>query len=421
MKHLFTVIYILLGSIPIAEAQTSYSWASYPTRCTGVGVYTQPNMTVDVTGSGFANYGPQSAASACAATSGNRYYSPKYVTSPNGSAPDWQYNGLALGVDWPNTSSNATVVITFTTPVCGPLTFSIYDINSGTWGGYNPVWRDRVTLSGTNSGGATIYPSSISGCANNTVGGANSNIISAGLNTGCTNGTHLITFNSATIKTLTIVYNSLAIDGTYGTDPDPEYIIIGNISTTTCVLPLERMDFKSSCDDQQPLLQWNTAAGPEADYFEIMRSSDNETFDFAGRVEAESLGNKSNQYSWTDPRPVAKEVLYKIRMVNQDGSTFESPSIPGSPGCFSGLTLGIFPNPARDLFMVECGSSGSDKVFLEILDASGRTVFQTESNGTESADGFFSLELNPASWAPGIYAVKASCNNEVVMKRLVVE
>ena len=400
-------------------AQTNYSWASYPTRCTGVGVYTQPNMTVDVTGSGFANYGPQCAASACAATAGNRYYSPKYVTSPNPSAPDWQYNGLALGVNWSNTSSTATVVITFTTAVCGPLTFSIYDINSGTWGGYNPVWRDRVTISGTNNAAVPIYPSTITGCANNTIGGANNNIISAGLNTGCTNNIHTITFNSPTIKTITILYSSMAIDATYGTDPDPEYIIISDIVSTSCILPENTQKFSASCSGENTKLAWISALGNELASWEILKSENGLEFNTA--VKGSAFKNHSEYYEWTDSNPDPETAFYRLREITQNGIIFESKTIHTDVACNEGLNVELWPNPASESFQFTTGIRTEKTWKVLLTDLAGRSIFEEhhvlDSGNKTDVKGLIQTQgLSPGVYLVTVYAEGMSLTRKILIK-----
>lgn len=404
----FLVLASLLWCSQLAlQAQTTYNWSGYPTRCVGAAVYTQPNMTVTVTGTAFANYGPQSPSSACAASGAQRYFSPKYVSSPNASAPDWQFTGLGLGVDWANTSSNAVVTIDFTTPVCGPLQFSIYDINSGTWGGYSPTWRDRVTISGTNAALATIYPSSISACSNNTISGANSNVINAGINTGCTNATQTITFNSPTIKSLTITYNSLGLDPTYGTDPDPEYIIIGSITSTGCIiLPTSMADLRVECTSLGPKIQWESTSEAENANFEVLGSMDAIAFTPLGKVEAEN-----RRAEWTDQEGIVQ--FYRLRRTLANGDSEESAVVPAPFGCAPNGTLELFPNPSRGRLSVVAKLPGSGEAVFEVFDACGRKVAPKLLSSSQNS-GEFRQELDLSDWPAGIYLVKCSGSDKVL-------
>jgi hypothetical protein len=186
-------------------------------------------MSAVVTNTAFDTRGPQDPNGG--ASSG--YKSPKYVnnatinTYQGGFTNDYGMQGLVLGVDWSNLTSSTTLTITFTTPVSGPVTFNIYDINSGSGGGFSPTFIDKVTITGTNCAGALVYPT-VSGCSNS-VSGPNSNIITGTL--GCTNTTNTITFNAPSVKTITITYaSSTPLASGYGNDPDPQYIIVSDIT-----------------------------------------------------------------------------------------------------------------------------------------------------------------------------------------------
>lgn len=206
----------------------TYTWNTY---VAGNLSYTNGNMSTVITGTAFDTRGPQDPNGGA----NNGYKSPKFVsaatinTYQGGFTNDYGMPGLVLGHDWTNLSSTTVVTITFASPIGGPVSFNIYDINTGSWGGNNPVWIDKVTIAGTNCAGTAVYPT-ITGCSNN-VSGANSNTITGNLN--CTNQTNTVTFNAASLKTITITYasgNPLASG--YGNDPDPQYIILSDITAS---------------------------------------------------------------------------------------------------------------------------------------------------------------------------------------------
>jgi hypothetical protein len=369
-------------------------------------------MTVDVTGSGFANYGPQCAASACAATSGARYFSPKYVTSPNPSAPDWQSNGLALGVDWPNTSSNATVLITFTTPVCGPLTFTVYDVNSGTWGGFNPVWRDRVTFSGTNDVGGGITPSTISACGGNAIIGNRIDATIAG--TGCTNGTHTITYNAPLIKTISITYTSMGIDATYGTDPDPEYIIISNLTATTCAVLPAQQEFNVACVGGLPTLSWQQPPADAPAEYLVYRSQGSYEVELAAVLPGTMVGKQ--EFIWEDPRSASAETRYQLVSVDVDGGSASSPWIAAT--CERNSELLLFPNPTEGILHYQLPHT-ADGGHLSLFDAAGREVasqtLPPQTNGTGM--GEWDLGHLPS----GVYALRFQSGKESFTSRVILQ
>ena len=151
---------------------------------------------------------------------------------------------------------------------------------------------------------------------------AASNIINAGINTGCTNATQTITFNSPTIKSLTITYNSLGLDPTYGTDPDPEYIIIGSITSTGCIiLPTSMAGLRVECTSLGPKIQWESTSEAENANFEVLGSIDAIAFTPLGKVEAEN-----RRAEWTDQEGIVQ--FYRLRRTLANGDSEESAVIP---------------------------------------------------------------------------------------------
>lgn len=218
--------FILVSGNSVA---TVYTWNTY---VAGNLTYTNGNMSATVTTTAFDTRGPQDPNGGA----NGGYKSPKYVsaatinTYQNGMTNDYGMPGLVLGLDWTNLNSSTTVSITFLNPVAGPVSFNLYDVNVGSWGGNIPVWIDKLTISGTDCSGNTIFPA-YGGCAN-PVSGANSNTLTG--TSGCTNTTNTVTFNATAIKTITLVYasgNPLASG--YGSDPDPQYVIVSDITAAT--------------------------------------------------------------------------------------------------------------------------------------------------------------------------------------------
>jgi hypothetical protein len=226
-KYKSICLAVCLLAAHFSSLATTYNWNTW---VAGALTYNTTNMSATVANTNFTTFGPQDPNGGAS----NGYKSPKYVsnatiaTYQGGFTNDYGLQGLVLGLDWANLTSSTTVTITFATPVAGPVSFDIYDINTGSWGGNDPVWIDKITVAGTNCAGAAVYPV-ISGCGNN-ISGANSNIITG--RSACTNSTNTITFNASTIKTITITYASGGpLASGYGTDPDAEYIIISSITT----------------------------------------------------------------------------------------------------------------------------------------------------------------------------------------------
>jgi len=79
-------------------------------------------------------------------------------------------------------------------------------------------------------------------------------------------------------------------------------------------------------------------------------------------------------------------------------------------------TLTIFPNPASDIITLSYCSQNGSTVCFEFLDVTGRSVFSLKNRMI--SHGCFQESISVASLRPGIYMVRATCENQVVTKRV---
>lgn len=219
-KIIFYFVFLLFT---VKGYSQTYTWNAYSP---GGVAYTAGNMSVAVTSSGA-------------------YFqsgSPKYVAAgnnanhPSNGSSFCTIEGLLVAVDWPNTAQSVTVTITFAAPVCGPVTFSLYDINADFWDDGSVKWTyytDKVDISATDGGSAAIPVGSITagGCANSYSTTGSARTITADYNN-CACGSNDITITSSTlVKTIVLKYYSGP--ATYGptpTYPAWQYLVISNIT-----------------------------------------------------------------------------------------------------------------------------------------------------------------------------------------------
>ncbi|MBS1637460.1 MAG: gliding motility-associated C-terminal domain-containing protein [Bacteroidetes bacterium] len=220
----FIVLFFIIFFSGLQLQSQTFSWASYPAGAT---TYTTGNMSVSITSSGAYSQSGSPKYVAAGSNANNPSTGTSYCTSA----------GLLLAVDWPNTSQNITTTITFATPVCGPLTFSLYDINADFYDDGTTKWTyftDKIDISATDAASASIPAASISssGCSSTSSAAGSVKTITANYNN-CQCGTNNVTISGSTIKQVVIKYYSGP--ATYGptpTYPSWQYIVIGNITAT---------------------------------------------------------------------------------------------------------------------------------------------------------------------------------------------
>jgi uncharacterized delta-60 repeat protein len=180
---------------------------------------------------------------------------------------------------------------------------------------------------------------------------------------------------------------------TLGTDANP--------------LPVELLTFAATAEGPAARLKWTTASEKNSARFEVERSADGEAFGKIGEVAAQGTTARPSRYTFLDATRPAGLAYYRLRQVDQDGTSSYSPVRVVSLGSYGGLTL--FPNPAHSALTVAGLTSGAA---LTVLDALGRPL----ARATADASGTVQLTL-PAGLAPGVYILRSGAQ----ARRLTVE
>jgi hypothetical protein len=76
----------------------------------------------------------------------------------------------------------------------------------------------------------------------------------------------------------------------------------------------------------------------------------------------------------------------------------------------------LFPNPTSGLTTVSIRLSKNETVGIVILNSIGQTVYTSKNNHLSS--GVNNISLNVEDWAPGVYFVNVSTQNDIVNMKL---
>ncbi|QRR00922.1 T9SS type A sorting domain-containing protein [Dyadobacter sandarakinus] len=139
-------------------------------------------------------------------------------------------------------------------------------------------------------------------------------------------------------------------------------------------LPVTLVSFTAAVQEQSAYLQWVTATEFNSDYYDVERSQDGKVWNALGKVDARGSGKGQLRYDYTDHAPASGANLYRLKMVDQDGTFAYSRIISVDFGLGE---LAIFPNPVSDVLFVK-GVNASDLRQLTLTDLNGRTVYTSK-------------------------------------------
>lgn len=146
------------------------------------------------------------------------------------------------------------------------------------------------------------------------------------------------------------------------------------------VLPVELTTFRAVPAGDHVQLTWNTMTEFNSDRFEVEHSLNGADFALIGTVGAAGTSQHTIEYAWPHANPrIGVANHYRLKQVDMDGThTYTPIETVWFKG--DGRTLVPRPNPAQDMLFVDLLDMPVGKAFIEVLDASGRTIRSIAAN-----------------------------------------
>lgn len=153
---------------------------------------------------------------------------------------------------------------------------------------------------------------------------------------------------------------------------------------------------------------WETEMEYESDYFEVERSADGQIFHKIGRVKAAGSSNSLVSYSFVDHSPFLGDNLYRLKMIDVDGS-YEYTNIEVvNFTSDSDFSVAYYPNPVQDVVTVSA-SQDLTGYTLTVKDIAGRTIMTMDCSDR--------LQVETGDFRPGTYAFVLSNRNGAIISR----
>jgi hypothetical protein len=161
----------------------------------------------------------------------------------------------------------------------------------------------------------------------------------------------------------------------------------------TSVLPLTLVSFDAEQEGTGITCNWVTASERNTDQFFIERSSDGIHFEVIGVLDAAGDSETALMYRFRDEQPEDGINYYRLKTVDNDGSSTKSDIVAAEFTRAGNITL--FPNPANEWATV-LTPEGFDEIVItdargQIVDRFEGTTLQTEQklNITDMPDGTY--------------------------------
>jgi len=180
----------------------------------------------------------------------------------------------------------------------------------------------------------------------------------------------------------------------------------------TITLPVTLARFNGSLLDNAVSLSWTTTEEAGSSHFDIERSADAKEFIQLGRVQAKGNSAATQQYRFTDTKPIAGNNYYRLRMVDTDGKFEYSRMIAIDNGANS-VAFELMGNPAsgREIKFLLKNENASN---VSLFDLSGKAIrFSLSQTGNE-------FVLKPRNGiSSGLYILSLQRSNASALTRKV--
>ena len=181
-------------------------------------------------------------------------------------------------------------------------------------------------------------------------------------------------------------------------------------------LTIQLLDLSASLTrDKNVLLNWKAYADADALGFEIQRSNDQNTWEKIGWVDINKSAFTAD-YNFTDQQPLQGKAYYRLKMVEQTGSSRYSPVRLIQLDQLI-TRVKIYPNPAKKDVTVSFNSSVDQSARLIIRSAAGVTVM---SRTISLKQGENTIQLSTLGLSNGLYLVELSVSEKTFINRLTV-
>jgi|GEM_PF-2593856 len=172
-------------------------------------------------------------------------------------------------------------------------------------------------------------------------------------------------------------------------------------------LPVSLTSFKGINVENQVFLTWSTVSETNSEYFEVQRLTASEWVSL-GSIAAGYNSTSPKDYDFTDANPSERESVYRLKMVDLDGTFTYSRLIAVRVDIVSRF----YPNPVQDYLHIDV-ADWSQVARVSILDYAGKYLY---ASGEQTAP-----EVDVRGFIPGNYLVKVEyTNGTVITKRILI-
>jgi Secretion system C-terminal sorting domain len=171
------------------------------------------------------------------------------------------------------------------------------------------------------------------------------------------------------------------------------------------LLPVELLYFKANKNNENNILEWQTASEKNNALFNIERSADGESFFKIGETKGKGNSTVEQKYFFTDPTPLRGISYYRLKQEDFDGTAMFSKIVSIDNSGKGQNKVKVYPSITNDEINIEL--SEATKADISIRDLTGRTMLSKNTEGVANQTLDLGLLLN------GLYILSVRMNDTI--------
>ncbi len=192
-----------------------------------------------------------------------------------------------------------------------------------------------------------------------------------------------------------------------GTDPS---VAIDDVRITSPLLPVRMLSFQAKPQNADVKLNWSVTEEIQVSRYEIERSTEPQNFKLIGAVTAKGhVANGGLDYIYRDAGALAGTLYYRLRMVDQNGSSNFSNILRVTPGAMEALELSAFSQSAyQNMIDMDLWAIDAMIAHIEVRDLQGRLIINLPNQNLVAGRNPVRVDLSEKAAAAYLISIKST-------------
>jgi hypothetical protein len=192
-----------------------------------------------------------------------------------------------------------------------------------------------------------------------------------------------------------------------GTDPS---VAIDDVRITSPLLPVRMLSFQAKQQGADVKLHWSVTEETQVSRYEIERSMEPQNFKSIGSVTAKGhVANGGLDYNYRDAGALVSTLYYRLRMVDQNGSSNFSNILRVTPGAMDALELSAFSQSAyQNTIDMDMWAIDAMTAHIEVRDLQGRLVINMANQNLVAGRNPMRVDLSEMAAASYLISIKST-------------